>query len=99
MSDYKQYLAGSFNPETGDLDVENMRKEALAKKERCNIMLAGGTGAGKSTLLNAIFGQDVVKAGVGKPVTQLLEKIEIPNKGLVIWAGRTHECLVFERYG
>ena len=85
MSDYKQYLAGSFNPETGDLDVENMRKEALTKKERCNIMLAGGTGAGKSTLLNAIFGQDVVKAGVGKPVTQLLEKIEIPNKGLVIW--------------
>lgn len=35
-----------------------------------NILIIGKTGVGKSSLLNYIFGKEVEKTGVGKPVTQ-----------------------------
>ncbi len=40
---------------------------------------------GKSSLINALFGQEVAKAGVGKPVTQHLEKYVDEEKGLILW--------------
>ncbi len=39
-----------------------------------NILLMGATGVGKSSLINALFDKEVAKAGVGKPITQHLEK-------------------------
>ncbi|BDA05082.1 hypothetical protein OHP005_08390 [Helicobacter pylori] len=40
---------------------------------------------GKSSLINALFGQEVAKAGVGKSLTQHLEKYVDEEKGLILW--------------
>ncbi len=40
---------------------------------------------GKSSLINGLFGQEVAKAGIGKPVTQHLEKYVDEEKGLILW--------------
>ena len=45
----------------------------------------GATGVGKSSLVNAVFGDKIVEAGDGKPITQHLEKITIPNKSITLW--------------
>ncbi|WP_232262362.1 GTPase [Helicobacter pylori] len=50
-----------------------------------NILLMGYTGSGKSSLINALFGKEIAKAGVGKPITQHLEKYIDEQKGLVLW--------------
>ncbi|WRC43756.1 50S ribosome-binding GTPase [Helicobacter pylori] len=50
-----------------------------------NILLMGATGAGKSSLINALFGKEVAKAGVGKPLTQHLGKYTDEEKGLIFW--------------
>ncbi|WRF32021.1 50S ribosome-binding GTPase [Helicobacter pylori] len=50
-----------------------------------NILLMGYTGSGKSSLINALFGKEIAKAGVGKPITQHLEKYIDEQKGLILW--------------
>ena len=45
----------------------------------CNIALTGGSGVGKSTLLNAVFGRDLAKTGIGKPVTATAKWYEQPG--------------------
>ncbi|WRG44768.1 50S ribosome-binding GTPase [Helicobacter pylori] len=50
-----------------------------------NILLMGYTGSGKSSLINALFGKEVAKTGVGKPITQHLEKFIDEQKGLILW--------------
>ncbi len=50
-----------------------------------NILLMGYTGSGKSSLINALFGKEIAKAGVGKPITQHLEKYVDEEKGLILW--------------
>lgn len=37
---------------------------------RCNLLIMGKTGTGKSTLLNYVCGEQLAKAGTGKPVTE-----------------------------
>lgn len=85
MTDYKEFLDDSYNYETDTLNAEKVKKIAEQKKGKFNIILLGATGTGKSTLVNAVFGENIAKSGVGKPVTQHLEKITIPGKGLVLW--------------
>lgn len=85
MSDYKDFLGDSYNEESGEFDPHKARNKALNEKEKCNIIICGATGVGKSTLINAIFGKEVVKAGTGKPITQHLEKVTIPEKGICLW--------------
>ncbi len=50
-----------------------------------NILLMGATGVGKSSLINALFGGEIAKTGVGKPITQHLEKYIDEKKGLILW--------------
>lgn len=50
-----------------------------------NILLMGEAGVGKSSLINGLFGQEVAKAGVGKSLTQHLEKYVDEEKGLILW--------------
>lgn len=49
-----------------------------------NVLLMGATGVGKSSLINALFGKEIAKAGVGKPITQHLEKFIDEKKGLIL---------------
>lgn len=85
MSDYRDFLGDSYNEESGEFNLGNAKNKAVNEKEQCNIIISGASGVGKSTLINAIFGEEVVKAGTGKPVTQHLEKVAIPEKGICLW--------------
>ncbi|MBZ5488953.1 50S ribosome-binding GTPase [Halomonas aquamarina] len=85
MSDYRDFLGDSYNEESGEFYHNKAKDKAVNEKERCNIIISGASGVGKSTLINAIFGDEVVKAGAGKPVTQHLEKVAIPEKGICLW--------------
>ncbi len=44
--------------------------KALLGLGRVNIALFGRTGAGKSTLINTVFGDQVARTGIGRPVTE-----------------------------
>jgi 50S ribosome-binding GTPase len=40
------------------------------KFRQVNLAVFGKTGVGKSTLINAIFGEEVARTGIGRPVTE-----------------------------
>ncbi len=65
--------------------MEKMHEAIKKEKPIMNILLMGAIGVGKSSLINALFGQEVAKAGVGKSLTQHLEKYVDEEKGLILW--------------
>ncbi|MFT2677148.1 GTPase, partial [Helicobacter pylori] len=69
----------------GGLNVEKMHGVIKKEKLFMNILLMGAIGVGKSSLINGLFGQEVAKAGVGKSLTQHLEKYVDEEKGLILW--------------
>ncbi len=72
-----------------ELDEElNKLKLSITKP---NVMLIGGTGVGKSSLLNHCFGKSFAKTGVGKPVTQHLEKFQSDDFPIVIYDTKGYE--------
>ena len=91
-----EYLGDSFNKKTKEFDKEKIKKENYDNKSKLNIVLFGATGVGKSSLVNAVFGDDIVKSGVGEPITQFLEKIEIKSKGLTLWDTKGIEAKDYE---
>lgn len=93
---YQDYLGDDFNPETGELNTDKVRKSVLARKDQVNILLMGATGVGKSALINAIFGSKVVESGAGKPVTQHLNKVKIKEKGITLWDTKGIESKDYE---
>ena len=48
---------------------------AREKLGHVNILITGKSGAGKSTLINSVFGEELTKTGIGKPVTDEIKKI------------------------
>ena len=58
--------------------------DALRKRGRVTVMLAGRSGVGKSTLLNAVFGRNVAETGVGRPVTQETKEYRTDDDPLAI---------------
>ncbi len=65
--------------------MEKMHEVIKKEKPIMNILLMGAIGVGKSSLINGLFGQEVAKAGVGKSLTQHLEKYVDEEKGLILW--------------
>ncbi len=65
--------------------MEKMHEVIKKEKPIMNIFLMGAIGVGKSSLINGLFGQEVAKVGIGKPVTQHLEKYVDGEKGLILW--------------
>jgi uncharacterized protein (DUF697 family)/GTPase SAR1 family protein len=51
-------------------------EEALEKRGRVNIVIAGKTGVGKSTLVNAVFQGNLAETGDGRPVTKTTREIK-----------------------
>ncbi len=82
-----KFLGDAFtlDGKEGGLNVEKMCEVIKKEKPIMNILLMGATGVGKSSLINALFGQEVAKAGTGKPITQHLEKYVDEEKGLILW--------------
>ncbi len=83
----RDFLGDAFtlDGKEGGLNMEKMHEVIKKEKPIMNILLMGATGVGKSSLINALFGQEVAKAGIGKPVTQHLEKYVDEEKGLILW--------------
>lgn len=82
-----KFLGDAFtlDGKEGGLNVEKMHKVIKKEKLIMNILLMGAAGMGKSLLINGLFGQEVAKAGVGKSLTQHLEKYVDEEKGLILW--------------
>ncbi len=82
-------LGGAFNKETGELNMDKLHEHFKnlkgIKESKMNILLMGYTRSGKSSLINALFGKEIAKTGVGKPITQHLEKHIDEQKGLILW--------------
>ncbi|MFP6155962.1 GTPase [Helicobacter pylori] len=87
--EHDNFLGGAFNKKMGELNTDKLHEHFKnlkgIKESKMNILLMGYTGSGKSSLINALFGKEVAKAGVGKPITQHLEKYIDEKKGLVLW--------------
>lgn len=65
--------------------MEKLHEAIKKEKPIMNILLMGAIGVGKSSLINGLFGQEVAKAGVGKSLTQHLEKYVDEEKDLILW--------------
>ncbi|WQW42874.1 50S ribosome-binding GTPase [Helicobacter pylori] len=81
------FLGDSFtlDGKEGGLNMSKMLEFIKKEKPKMNVLLMGATEVGKSSLINALFGKEVAKAGVGKSITQHLEKYVDEEKGLILW--------------
>ena len=66
-------------------DVSQRFDEEKENLGHANIVMAGGTGVGKSTLINAVFGAELARTGLGKPVTNKITKLETPTRPVTIY--------------
>ena len=57
-----------------------------------NILLAGATGVGKSSLINLVFGQELAKAGTGKPLTAHIDLYEKDDSAVRLYDSRGYEA-------
>lgn len=70
-TDYKKIVEDTF---------KGVMKENKELK-KVNLLVVGKSGTGKSTLINTVFSEEMVRTGVGKPVTNqisLIEKDDFP---------------------
>ncbi|MCQ2668642.1 50S ribosome-binding GTPase [Helicobacter pylori] len=81
------FLGDSFTLDGKERGLNTSKLLEHIKKEKpiMNILLMGATGVGKSSLINALFGEEIAKTGVGKPITQHLKKYVDEEKGLILW--------------
>lgn len=56
--------------------LKQQLEEALERRGKVNIVVAGKTGVGKSTLVNAVFQGNLAETGDGRPVTKTTREIK-----------------------
>jgi 50S ribosome-binding GTPase len=61
------------------------QQREMAKLGHANILISGQTGVGKSTLINAVFRVRLADEGVGKPVTQHVQRYDVPGVPVTIF--------------
>ncbi|GAA7369402.1 hypothetical protein BD0134_11110 [Helicobacter pylori] len=93
-----EFLGDAFtlDGKEGGLNMQKLHEVIKKEKPIMNILLMGATGVGKSSLINALFGKEIAKAGVGKPITQHLEKYVDEEKGLILWDTKGIEASDYE---
>lgn len=72
-------------------DTINAINEKIKNLNTLNIIVAGKTGVGKSTLINAVFKDNIVQTGMGRPVTNHMRKISKKDIPLAIYDTRGFE--------
>ena len=77
--------------------IDTAIDEALKKRGRVNILVAGKTGVGKSTLINSVFQSDLATTGYGKPVTTCTREIRKEGLPVSIFDTRGLELQEFDR--
>ena len=76
---------GNEKDSLDSLRSEETKMAENNKLARLNILLIGKTGVGKSTLINNIFGKELAKAGIGRPVTKSINELKTEGSPLVIY--------------
>lgn len=71
--------------------IDNEFRKQLQEMQKPNIAVVGATGVGKSAIINRIFGEHVAKEGVGKPLTQGLDKYEPEDSPIVLYDTEGYE--------
>ena len=61
------------------------RQREAEELGHANILITGQTGVGKSTLINAIFRAELADEGVGRPVTQRVQRHDAPGLPVTIF--------------
>lgn len=74
-----------YNPNEVAQKILDAIKKEYQELNRLNVMVLGKTGVGKSTLINNLFSRKVAETGVGKPVTEHIRKLELPDYPLAIY--------------
>lgn len=72
-------------------DAINAISEKIKNLKTLNIIVAGKTGVGKSTLINAVFREKYAETGMGKPVTDHMQKLTKKGIPLTIYDTRGFE--------
>jgi len=70
--------------------------EAIERRGRVNILIAGKSGVGKSTLINAVFQGNFAETGDGRPVTMATKEIKKEGIPLSIFDTRGLEISEFK---
>ena len=61
------------------------QQKANERLGHANILISGQTGVGKSTLINAVFRVPLAEEGTGKPVTQNVQRYDVPGVPVTIY--------------
>src|SRR6202161_4329001 len=87
----KDARAGAERPDVNAIAADptsyfnEQRRREAEELGHANILITGQTGVGKSTLVNAVFRAGLAEEGVGRPVTQRVQRHDAPGVPVTIF--------------